>query len=218
MRKVTALISFLVLLILVLPAFGELSKKDNSRDTMDLVSGKKLVLPPFPGLVRVDGLHPEIDDLFIPEQHRNRWAEFLPTEKVWVEHYNTYRQGLELEELLDPELIELTETLWIGTYNDKHTGDKVQDAVDIWHGTGPENRITFSDVPDSEFWYSDGTDTKYSITKHLSIHGYTILDNQIIMMTFVRIPEEPPVTKEWIAVQEKKVTDWVRELRKINNY
>ena len=211
----TLFLGIILVVGLNLSAVTEPPKRQNiSRTTIDLASGKKLIIPSFPGLVRVDGLYPEIDDLFIPEQWRNKVAMFYPTEKVWVESNKLILQGQEPEEYFD--------NTWVSSAymsNNQHLDDKIiQKLVVGWRHNGPENRVTFSDAPDSEFWYSDGTDTTFSITKHLNIYGYTILNNQIITMTFLRIPEELPVTKEWITVQEKKVEDWVREIRKTNNY
>ena len=198
-----------------IPVPDENSQRQSTRNTIDLASGKKLIIPPLPGLVRVDGLYPEIDEMFIRGYPGNKTAKFHSTEKAWVESSKIIIQGRKLERL--------DENVWVSsahTCGDKHKRpcDNVKDIVVGWRRIGPENRVTFGDVPDSEFWYSDGTDTKYLITKHLNIYGYTILDNQIIAMSFLLIPEELPVTKEWIAVQEKRVEDWVREIRKINNY
>ena len=133
-----------------IPAQAEHPQRQNSQNTIVLVSGKKLIIPPFPGLMRVDGLYPEIDDFVMSEQHRNKWAFFYPTEKAWVEAYNFDRQPWNLYKNLEEyhERISLRidygfevricngKLLYLNTYR----CGGIQCTVDIWRSQDFENK------------------------------------------------------------------------------
>ena len=203
MNNIVALISVLFFLTFASSALAGPDK--NEKKTPDAIElkfgsdGRKLTLPPSPGFI-ID------DECPTPSYLKGMVVILTPAgAKVdWAPH----RLGLSLDDL--------GEHIWVNASDGQsrsrnHRKDSLQSRVDEWSSNSSKNRVVFGDIADSYFWYSEEPKPR-----RLTIYAYTILDDQLVIMTFGRVPEETPATKEWLEAQQQEVVDWVRQLRATN--
>ena len=203
MRNIITLISCIFFFVFTSLALAEpITNDKKTPEAIELKlwdTNKKLILPPYSGFV--------LDKRRAPPAHlKGRVAMLVPS--VRMAEWEPHKLGLTPEEL--------GAHIWVNANDGRNRirnreTDSIEVRVEEWRGNASENRVIFGDIPDSSFWYSGGPKLQ-----HLTIYAYTILNNQLILMTFGRVPEETPATQEWLEAQQQEVVGWVRQLRATN--
>jgi hypothetical protein len=175
--------------------------------TLTLRNGKILKIPTPPGLVRVDGLIPEGDEIY-SDTLKTYAAIFYPSADIWRQNYQVLKTDryAYYESYGDTVfLMDLTGTVAFGR--------TLPDKIKNFHGR--TIGVFFGDLPNSGFM----REAPERIRKDkISIDAYTVLYNQFISIVYNSYsPEELRATNpHLLAEEEQKVMEWVRQLIILN--
>jgi hypothetical protein len=197
MRKLKVLLIFAATLIFIVAAStgADSIARANEPGDISLLSGKRLRLPNFPGMVRVDGLFPEVDleAYFLIQSRKPYAAIFCSSQEMWAK--------FDKNNVFSADKLDICADNFFTTMKLQDARDKIAKML--------ERRVSFGNIPDSAFFRMSTTENE------MNISGYTILDHQIITFRYSAY-NSSGITDRWSKKREIAIQTWVDQIRKLN--